>query len=157
MLKTLAIAFLFAATTAGAQDKHALDSVDKVIINTIIKPAEQATSGQDPNWTAIQQQVKASYSDIQTDRALTKAQIYYYYGKDWPKFCTAIVHYTEAYESKDDLPLMNKNAKMILQNSQDPKEWKAALTWVQHAADKEPTNADYRTTADALTAKINGQ
>jgi hypothetical protein len=156
MLKTLAIAFFIAATSAYAQDKHALDSVDKVIINGIINPAEQAAGAQEPNWIAIKQQMEASYSDVQSDRALTKAQIYYYYGKNWARFSTEIVHYTETYESKEDLPLMNKNAKMILDHSQDPKEWMGALAWVQYAADKEPANADYKATCDALKAKING-
>jgi hypothetical protein len=157
MLKTLAIAMLFAVATANGQDKHALDSVDKMIINSIINPAEKAAGGQEPNWTTIQQQVKASYSDVQTDRAITKAQIYYYWSKDWAKFSTALVHYTVAYEDKEDLKLMNKNAKMVMDHSANPADWKAALGWVQHAADKEPGNVDYKATADALQAKINGQ
>jgi hypothetical protein len=157
MHKSLAIAILLAVTTANAQDKHSLDSVDDIIFRTIINPAEEAVNGQEPAWTAIQQQIRAGYTDVQTDRALTKARIYYYFGKDWLKFSAAIVHYTEAFENKEDLPLMNKNAKMILQHSQDPKEWKTALAWVQHAVDKEPGNLTYKTTADGLKAKINGQ
>jgi hypothetical protein len=49
---------------------------------------------------------------------------------------------------------MNKNAKMVLQYSKDPEEWKAAAAWVKHAVDKEPGNADYKETYDGLTMKI---
>jgi len=156
MLKTLAIALLFAATTANSQDKHALDSVDRVIINTLIKPAEVNAGADGPQWTVIQTQIRASYTDVQTDRAVTKAQIYYYYGKDWPKFSTVLVHYTDAYENKEDLDLMNKNAKMILDHSTELKDWTAALGWVQHAVDKAPDNAGYKATYDGLKAKLAG-
>jgi hypothetical protein len=157
MHKLLALGLMTLTLSTHAQDKRALDSVDKVIMNSIIKPAEQAAGGQEPNWTAIQQQVKASYSDVQTDRSITKAKIYYYYGKDWAQFSTAIVHYTDTYENKDDGVLMDKNAKMILDHSQDPKEWKAALGWIQHVLDKAPDNQMYKATRDALNAKLVGQ
>jgi hypothetical protein len=157
MYKLLAFGLIFSTLSTQAQDKKALDSVDKVIINGIIKPAEQAANGQEPNWTAISQLVRASYTDVQTDRAITKSKIYYYYGKDWAQFSTAIVHYTDAYENKDDGELMNKNAKMILDHSQDPKECKAALAWIQRALDKAPDNSSYKATRDALNAKLVGQ
>jgi hypothetical protein len=158
MFKIIAIAALiFVASRADAQDKHSLDSVDQVIIDKIITPAEQAGGDAEPNWSSIKQQTLAGYSAVQTDRAVTKAQIYFYWTKDWPKFSTAIVHYTEAYEDKDDLDLMNKNAKFILQWSADPKEWATALRWIQHGVDKAPDNADYKATRDGLVAKINGK
>jgi hypothetical protein len=105
----------------------------------------------------ISQQVRTSYTDVQTDRALTKAKIYYYYGKDWAQFSTAIIHYTDRYENKDDGKLMNTNANYILQRSQSPAEWKAALGWIQHVLDKAPDNQTYKATRDALNAKLVGQ
>jgi hypothetical protein len=157
MYKLLILGLLTLTLSTHAQDKKALDSVDKIIMQTIINPAEEGAASEGPNWVAIGQQVRASYTEAQTDRAVTKAKIYYYYGKDWAQFSTAIVHYTDTYESKDDLPLMNKNAKMILDHSLNPADWKAAQSWAKHAADKNPSNAAYRATYDALTAKINGQ
>jgi hypothetical protein len=157
MYKLLTISLLFMTIAGRAQDKKALDSVDKVIMQTIINPAEEKTGGQAPDWTAIAQQAKASYSDVQTDRAVTKAKIYYYYGKDWAQFSTAIVHYTDTYENKDDGALMNKNADFILKRSQNPAEWKAALGWIQHVLDKAPDNQTYKATRDALNAKLVGQ
>jgi hypothetical protein len=157
MYKLLAFGLIFSTLSSRAQDKKALDSVDKVIISTIIKPAESAAGSVGPNWVAIGQQVRVSYSDEQTDRAITKAKIYYYYGKDWAQFSSAIVHYTDTYENKDDGELMNKNAKMILDHSQDPKEWKVALGWIQRALDKAPDNSSYKATRDALNAKLVGQ
>jgi hypothetical protein len=157
MHKLLPLGLITLTLTTQAQDKKALDSVDKVIISGIVKPAEQSAGAEGPNWTAIQQQVKASYTEVQTDRAITKAKIFYYYGKDWAQFSAAIVRYTDAYEDKDDGVLMNKNAKMILDHSQDPKEWKAALGWIQHALDKAPDNSTYKATRDALNAKLVGQ
>ncbi|HXB07667.1 MAG TPA: hypothetical protein VNW04_11135 [Puia sp.] len=157
MYKLQTFSLLFMALAGRAQDKKALDSVDKIIINSIIKPAEQAAGDQAPNWAALEAQIKASYSDVQTDRAVTKAKIFYYWSKDWPQFSTALVHYTDVYEDKEDFKLMDKNAKMVVDHSTNLRDWKAALTWVQHAADKEPGNAEYKATVDALKAKINGQ
>jgi len=157
MNKLLALGLMTLWLSTDAQDKKALDSVDGVIMKTIINPAEESAGSGGPNWTAIGQQVRASYTELQADRAITKAKIYYYYGKDWAQFSTAIVHYTDAYENKDDGALMNKNAKMILDHSQDPKEWKAALGWIQHALEKQPNNETYKATRDALNAKLVGQ
>jgi hypothetical protein len=154
MHKFLFSSLILSATFAHGQDKRALDSVDKVIINQIIAPAEQSAASQEPSWTAILLQIKATYSDTQADRAITKAQIYYYYNKNWPKFSTAIVHYTETYEDKDDLKLMNKNANFILQHSTDPKELATARSWMKHAIEKEPSNETYKTTYDALGEKL---
>lgn len=148
---------LLSATFAQAQDKHTLDSVDKLIIAQFITPAEEKSPDQEPAWGALRIRILASYSDTQADRAITKGQIYFYYGRDWAKFSTAIVHYTDAYENKDDARLMNKNADFILQHSQNPKEWKAAQGWVKHILDKDPSNTACKTTYDALTSKINGQ
>lgn len=67
------------------------------------------------------------------------------------------MHFTVDYENKEDLRLMNKNAKMILKYSKDPEDWKTALTWVKHAVDKEPANAAYKETFDALSEKIKTQ
>jgi len=156
MYKLLALGLMTLSLSTHAQDKKALDSVDNVIMKTIVNPAEDRAGSDGPNWVAISQQARASYTDVQTDRAITKAKIYYYYGKDWAQFSTAIVHYTDAYEDKNDGALMNKNAKMILDHSQDPKEWKAALGWIQHALEKSPDNSTYKATRDALNAKLVG-
>jgi hypothetical protein len=157
MHKLMAIGLLFLSASTHAQDKKTMDSTDRVIIKTMINPAEQSAGADGPNWVAIEQQVKASYTEIQTDRAITKAKIYYYYGRDWAQFSTAIVHYTEAYEDKGGLPLLNKNANFILRRSQNPAEWKAALGWIRHALDLAPDNSTYKATESALQAKINGQ
>ena len=161
MYKLLAIALVLTAVQVQAQDpkanKKALDSVDRVIIRTIITPAEDAAGSPGPNWLALAQQIKASYSETQTDRALTRAMIYYYWNKDWAQFSTALVRYTDAYEDKGDAVLMNKNARMILDHSVNPADWKAALGWIQQALDKDSDNSGYKATRDALQVKINGR
>lgn len=148
---------LLLAATTYAQDKKSLDSVDKVVIRTIIQPAEEQAGANEPAWAAIDQQIRMTYSETQADRALTKAQIYYYYGKNWPRFSTALVHYTETYEDKNDFALMNKNANFILTYSSNPLEWQAAQAWIKTAVNKEPDNKTYKTTYDSLAAKINGR
>lgn len=157
MRTLLAYSLCFLTLAATAQDKRTLDSTDKVILTNIIRPAEQAAGGREPDWTALTEKIKDAYSPVQADRAVTKAQIYYYWNKDWPKFSKALVHFTDAYEDKEDGQLMNRNAKMILDHSADPADWKAAQAWIKHALDKEPTNATYQTTYDGLTAKWKSQ
>jgi hypothetical protein len=157
MYKLVFSGLLLVSFISNAQDKKSLDSVDKVIISQIITPAEQHDPNQEPSWTALTLQIKASYSDVQADRAITKAQIFYYYNKSRPKFCAALVHYTVAYEDKEDLALMNKNANMVLDRSTDPKELATALGWMKHAVDKEPANEKFKTTYNALSAKVGGK
>jgi hypothetical protein len=156
LILTISTSFRAVAQDSAAK-KRALDSTDKVIIATIIRPAEQAAGSLEPNWASIESQVRASYSDIQTDRAITKARIYYYFNRDWAKFSSAIVLYTDAYEDKRDAGLMNKNAGFILRYSQNPKEWRAALGWVQRALEAEPGNAACQAMRDALQAKLGSQ
>jgi hypothetical protein len=126
---------------------------DSIILADIIMPLVN-NAAVAPDWRALGADIKSKYGDSYVDRSVTKAEIYYYYGKDWPLFCKALVHYTEVYENKDDLPLMNKNAKMVLQYSQSTDEWRSAAGWVKHAMDKQPDDHGYKDTYDALTTKI---
>ena len=132
---------------------QAQSSNDSIILADIIMPLVNKAAVS-PDWGALGAEIKTKYGESYVDRSVTKAQIYYYYGKDWPLFCKALVHYTEAYESKDDLSRMNKNAKMVLQNSENPEELKTAAGWVKYAMKKEPGDHGYKDTYDALTTKI---
>jgi hypothetical protein len=157
------MAIFTTALVADAQIDHRLDSLtlqnDKVILQEILLPAIHTASEQhqEPDWAVIRTTLAARYDPSYADRNVTKAKIYFFYGKDWAQFCTAIVQYTQSYEYRDSLSLMNKNAKMILSHSQNAADWKAALGWVKYATAKEPSNEAYKATYDALTAKINGQ
>jgi len=153
--------FLFAQSPSTAPKSAEVLTVqrnDSIIIADMINPRvqEAGEQGQDPDWEGLRASVALKYDGSYADRTVTKARIYYYFGKDWSLFSTAIVHYTEAYEDKEDLRLMNKNAKFILKYSQNPAEWKTALGWVKHAVEKEPANAAYKETYEGLEAKIKG-
>jgi hypothetical protein len=145
-------------TTLHAQSANSpeVKKKDSIIMADIVNPAVNTArqANETPNWALLTASVTGKYDATYADRTITKARIYYYYGKDWPAFSTAIVHYTQAYEDKEDLKLMNKNAKMILQYSTNPDELKTAATWVKHAVDKEPSNTAYQETYQALAAKI---
>lgn len=130
---------------------------DSMILSDMILPFLDKAPNGNPDWHLLEMEIKAKYGETYLDRNLTKAHIYYYFGKNWPVFSKALVHYTESYENKDDLRMMNKNAKMVLQYSQQPEEWKSALGWVKRAVDKEPDNAGYKETYDALSMKIRTQ
>lgn len=144
---------------AHAQADHKLDaqtlSNDSIILHQVIYPAIQQP--QEPDWKVLRTTIVTRYNDSYADRNVTKAKIYYFYGKDWVQFCSALVQYTQAYEFKDDLALMNKNAKMVLGHSQNPADWKAAQGWVKYASEKAPSNEGYKATYDALTEKIGGK
>ena len=166
-LKNLGLTLLVmtvASTLVSAQSKQkSADEMkylrnDSIILADMINPQERdaQSNGQEPDWEGMRANILLKYDGVAADRAVTKARIYYYYSKDWALFATAIVHFTEAYEDKEDLNLMNKNAKFILRYSQNPKEWKMAQAWVKHAVDKDPSNAGYKETWDALEAKIKG-
>jgi hypothetical protein len=166
MIKSLTLAFIILlsasflhAQSSGAGSKSTdpqLRHNDSIILADIILPlVRNASNGHEaPDWQVLGHDVETKYGSGYVDRTVTKAKIYYYFGKDWPLFSHALVHYTEAYEDKNDLRLMNKNARMVLQYSQSQEEWKAALSWVKHAVDKEPGNTAYKATYDGLDMKI---
>ena len=156
----LSLGLVMTAYFLQAQSKEELTikKNDSIILADIITPllSDSENANQEPDWAALESKVKNQYGKSYTDRTVTKAKIYYFYGKDWASFSKALVHYTEAFEDKNDLKLMNKNAKMVLQYSQSPEEWKTAQSWAKRASDGEPNNDGYKETLDALKAKIRG-
>jgi hypothetical protein len=162
MLSALLGCFL-AVTGVHAQADHKLDSQtvanDKIIMHEILSPALKSAREQNetPDWKILGTTITTRFDANYASRNITKAKIYYFYGRDWAQFSTALVQYTQTYEWRDSLSLMDKNAKMILDNSANPADWKAAQAWAKYAADKAPSNDAYKATYDALTTKINGK
>jgi hypothetical protein len=148
-----------AQTTNTAVTEHdaAVKTKDADIKTNIIDPAEQNAAGLAPDWNALKQTITAKYDVTTADRTVTKAKIFYYYYKDWPVFCENIVHYTDNFELANDYKLLDKNAGMILKNSEDATQLKEAQKWSKLALDSDPNNAGYKNTYDALTAKTAGK
>jgi hypothetical protein len=152
-----------AATVTHAQADHKLDSQtvanDKIIMHEILSPALKTAraQNQEPDWNILRTTITTRFDASYADRNITKSKIFFFYNRDWAQFSTALVNYTQRYEWKDSLSLMNMNAKMVLDHSQNPADWKAAQSWAKYASDKNPSNDAYRATYDALTAKISGQ
>jgi hypothetical protein len=157
------LAALLTITDIHAQADHKLDSAtlanDKVINTEILKPAlaNARAQNQEPDWNVLRTTITTRFDAGYADRNITKAHIFFFYGRDWAQFSTALVQYTQQYEWRDSLSLLNKNAQMILEHSPAPADWKAAQGWAKYATDKNPSNDAYRQTYDALTAKVNGQ
>lgn len=165
-MKRLYISLLLCTLTTTilyAQADRPLDTktlqADSIILQQMILPVvkDGLSQNQEPDWTVLRTTIVSRYDTSYGDRNIIKAKIYYFYSLDWAKFSAALVQYTNAYEYKGNLKLMNKNAKMILEHSQDPAEWKAAQAWVKNAVEKDPTEEKYKSTYDALTAKINSK
>jgi hypothetical protein len=148
-----------AQTTNNAITEHdpAVKAKDADIKNNIIDPAEQDANGEAPDWEKLKQAIAEKYDAVTADRTITKAKIYFYYGKDWPTFCAGIVHYTDNWELPNDYSLLNKNAKMILENSTDPAQLKEAQKWAKMAMDGDANNADYKTTYQQISDKLAGK
>lgn len=148
-----------AQTTNNAITEHdpAVKAKDADIKTNIIDPAEQAADGQAPDWENLKQTITQKYDAATADRTITKAKIYFYYGKDWPTFCAGIVHYTDNWELANDFPLLDKNAQMILKNSTDPAQLKEAQKWAKLAMDGDPNNAGYKATYQQITGKLAGK
>jgi len=143
-------------TTNKAITEHdpAVRAKDSTIKAGIIEPAEQNAGDQAPDWAALTQAITQKYDATTADRTITKAKIYFYYYKDWPTFCADIVHYTDNYELADDYKLLNLNAGMILKNSDNQNDLKEALKWSKAALGSDPANEKFKTTYDALLAKV---
>jgi hypothetical protein len=153
-----AVTITKAQTTNHTLTEHdpSINTKDSTAKADIIDPAEQAANGEAPDWNALTQTITQKYDAVTADRTITKAKIYFYYGKDWPAFCAAIVHYTNKYELANDYQLLNTNAAMILKNSDDKAQLTEALRWAKAALDSDPNNDRYKSTYNSLTAKISG-
>ena len=136
-------------------EKVSVDAQLTLMVSEIFVVSSANQDNVVPDWDALIKTITGKYDQVFADRTVTKAKIYYSYGKDWPVFTAAIVHYTEAYENKEDYKLMNKNANFILKYSSDKSELKTALGWMQPAAAKEPANETYRETVRASNEKLN--
>jgi hypothetical protein len=149
--------------SAQAQADHKLDAQtvqnDKIISKEIIKPTldNARAQNEEPDWSVLRTMITTRFDTGYANRNVAKAKIFFFYGRDWAQFSATLVQYTQQYEWRDSLSLMNTNAQMVLDHSQNPAEWKAAQAWAKYASDKNPSNDEYRATYDALTAKINGQ
>jgi hypothetical protein len=141
---------------AGAQSNKTSYPKDSVIKAQIIDPFEKAAAdkGTDPDWPELTSIIRSKYDSSFADRLTNKAQIFYYWGKDWPAFTKALVRYTDKYEDPNNLPLLNKNARMVLQFSDDIISLQAALSWSKKTIEREPGNEDYKKTYNELSEKI---
>ncbi len=127
---------------------------DSLIKEQVIVPAWESSGDDAPDWTALQKQIAAKYDPVTADRVVTKGKIYFYYNKDWPLFCAGIVHYTNSYELASDFKLLNLNAGMIANYSDNRQELAEALRWAKLAAAAEPANPDYAKTCQVLVSKM---
>lgn len=134
-------------TAVQLTEMHLVDDSLRAM-HILSKPVNEAKQiDQEPNWDAISKSILNTTivvsphtagehivkpNAVDADRNITRAKIYYYYGSNWPVFCSALIHYTEAFEDHTDAELMNKNAKMILENSTNPIDLKAAANWVKN-------------------------
>jgi hypothetical protein len=143
----LSFQFLNAQTT-----KQADDSIKTTIIDPEVMKANHNNAV--PDWEELTITITSKYNAEYADRTITKAKIYYYWYRDWAIFSSAIVHYTESWEDKNNLSLMVKNANFILQHSENELELKTALSWIKPAIDKEPSNTKYKEVYDGLVSKI---
>jgi hypothetical protein len=129
---------------------------DSVLMKDVFEPlvVDAVNNDETPDWEVLKTKVSAGHDAAFTERFICKAKIFYFYGRDWSEFNAALIHYTETYEDKNDARLMNKNARMILDHSADRKQLEVALSWSKQAVVKEPANADYKKTQDALAEKL---
>jgi hypothetical protein len=157
-MKSIIIFSLLFATSnvVPAQQLTAFHSIDSIIQKAILDPEiKKAYDNQRvPDWAAMQMNIAQKFDTISADRNVLRNKIFYYYGKDKPQFCAAIVSYTEKYEDNSDSQLMNKNANFILQYSTDKKEITTAVRWIQYAQRRDPSNAEYKKTLEALETKL---
>lgn len=122
------------------------------IINPAIQKASQAQA--EPNWSLITKDVTTKFGAVTADRTVTRAQIFLYYGKNWPKFTAAITNYTEKFEDQKNPAVLDKNANFILQRSNNPDEVRTAMTWAKKAIALDSSNEAYANTLKALEARF---
>ncbi|MBO9572725.1 MAG: hypothetical protein J7497_11050, partial [Chitinophagaceae bacterium] len=141
---------------SSAKEKMSVEETDKLIADQIINPVVNTARSEDkiPDWAALTKTVTEKYDAMFADRTVTRAKLFFYYGKDWKQFATAIVNYTEKFENKDDLKTMNTNANFVLQHSSDKSELQKALEWSKMLVQKDPQNEEYKTTLTAIENKL---
>lgn len=152
----LLASFTYAQNNATSQETKQKDSV---VMKDIFEPlvTDAVNNDETPDWAALKSTLTAKYDAAFAERFVWKAKIYYYYDRDWPEFNAALVYYTNTYEDHTNAKLLNKNAKMILQNCTDAKQLQEALGWSKQALAKDPANDDYKQTLAAINTKIAGK
>lgn len=145
-----------AAPKSAGADVMDIKQKDKAIADAMINPAVEAAKAEDkiPDWKAIAELVTQKHDAVTADRTVTRAKLFFYYGKDWKAFASAIVNYTEKYEDTANLATINTNANFVLEHSADKEELAKALAWSKKLFEKEPDNADYKKTYEALKEKL---
>lgn len=143
--------------STAASDVTDLKQKDKAIEDAMITPAVDAAKAEDkaPDWQTIIASITQKYDAVTADRTVTRAKLFFYYSKDWKAFASAIVNYTEKYEDMANLATINTNANFVLEHSADKQELEKALSWSKKLIEKEPDNADYKKTYEALKEKLN--
>lgn len=141
------------ASQATAPDIKAVDDKVKAeLIDPAIAKANEA--GTAPDWSALTKTVTAKYDALTAERNVTRAKLFFYYGKDWKAFASAIVVFTEKFEDKSNLPTILTNANFVLEHSTDKAELAKALAWANMLVEKEPNNEDYKKTLEGLKEKV---
>lgn len=138
------------------QDIKVLDEKIKVsMIDPAVNKAKETEAV--PDWVALDRAIAKKYDAKTADRNVTRAKLFFYYAKDWKKFASAIVNYTEKHEDKTDLKTMLVNATFVLQHSSDKAELAKALGWAKMLTEKEPGNEDAKRVLAELTQKVSAQ
>jgi hypothetical protein len=133
----------------------AQDVVEKVLIRSEIEPAlRKLPAGSQPDWKQLTNYLSNKYDPLSGQRAVIRAELSFYDGKDRMKFCRALVVYTSLYLDHTDTSLMDHNASYILKYSNDERDIKSALTWSEMTIQEEPNNLVYKKTHQAIEQKL---
>lgn len=141
------------AAATPVQDVKATDEKVKAeLIDPVVNKAHEADTT--PDWAALTKTVTAKYDAVTADRNVTRAKLFFYYGKDWKAFASAIVNFTEKFEDKNDVQTIHTNAKFVLDHSESKAEVEKALAWSKSLVEKEPSNQEFKQTNEQLVAKL---
>ncbi len=134
---------------------YAQNVIDKVLILTDIMPVlKKLKPGNAPDWNALKANLSQKYDPLSGPRAVAKAKVIFYYGKDGEAYCKALIYYTNIYDDHSDMGLLNKNACDILKYSTDTVDLKSALYWSKKTVKSDSINVVYQGTLKRLMERI---
>jgi thioredoxin-related protein len=126
--------------------KYSQGKIDEIIfkeeIDPILVPAKKS-NGHAPDWKEIKKEIKRKYNAEYADRIISSAKLNWYgFKKDWPHYTKILILIVEKSGSKDDRMFINRTAWEIFKRSNDKKDLKTAISWMEHLFLKHE-NEDY--------------
>jgi hypothetical protein len=110
------------------------DKIKRIVWKEEVYPVLFSAEAE-PDWSKLEQELKAKYSPLSTEIYAYSKVLYYYYKNNWQEFSKAVNAYLKNYEKNVSAAELNQYAWKIFQNCNDIACISDALNWSKKSVD----------------------